>query len=155
MVCDTFPRMSSAPSPSPVERRTFSVAIYPRHRGRALLILHARLGVWLPPGGECEANETPLEAAIRELREETGLVGRFPILSAIEGTPPGLIGYEEHIAGKKGRHLNFVFACDVDSEAITPCAEFTDYRWVTSMEGLHAPKNVGQLLEIALAARPA
>src|SRR6185369_13790425 len=104
-----------------------------------LLVRHKRLGVWLPPGGECEPGETPLEAAARELREETGLVGRFPSLSSIEGTPPGLIGYEEHIAGSKGRHLNFVFVCDVDTDEVHANDEFSEWRWVTTADGLDAP----------------
>ena len=33
---------------------------------------HKRLDLWLPVGGEVEPGETPLEAARRELREETG-----------------------------------------------------------------------------------
>src|SRR5438132_11251634 len=94
-------------------RRAFSVAVYPRHAGRALLIRHLRLGVWLPPGGELLPGETPLEAAARELLEETGLAGRFPVTSSVEGTPPGLIGYEEHRAGGKGVHMNFVFVADL------------------------------------------
>jgi 8-oxo-dGTP pyrophosphatase MutT (NUDIX family) len=134
-------------------RRAFSVAVYPRFAGRVLLIRHKRLGVWLPPGGECEPGETPLEAAARELREETGLVGRFPALSEIEGTPPGFIGYEEHVAGGKGMHMNFVFVVDVDGEAITPNDEFSEWRWVESADGLEAPRNVGQLAEVALRAK--
>ena len=64
-------------------------------------------------GGELEPGETPLEAAVRELREETGLRGRFPAGLGVEGTPPGLLGYEEHQAGSKGLHLNFAFVADV------------------------------------------
>jgi len=41
--------------------------------GRALMIWHRKLGVWLYPGGHVEPNETPREAVIRELEEETGL----------------------------------------------------------------------------------
>ncbi|WP_053239162.1 NUDIX domain-containing protein [Sandaracinus amylolyticus] len=135
-------------------RKAFSIAVYPRRGDRVLLIKHTRLGVWLPPGGELEEGETPLEAAVRELREETGLVGTFPIVSEIEGTPPGLIGYEEHVAGKKGVHMNFVFVADVTTDEITPCDEFTDWRWVTLEDGPweHAPKNVYQLAVVALRA---
>lgn len=135
-------------------RRAFSVAIYPRHRGRALLIKHTRLGVWLPPGGEVEPGETPLEAAIRELREETGLAGRYPKTTEVDGVPLGYIGYEEHPAGAKGTHMNFVFVCDVDTDEITPCAEFTEWRWVDSMGSLSAPRNVGEFLHLALTAPP-
>ena len=135
-------------------RRTFSVGVFPRHRGRVLLIHHARLGKWLPPGGEIESGETPLEAAARELREETGLVGTFPVTSEIEGAPRGLIGYEEHPAGSKGIHLNFVFVVDVETDAVTANDEFTAHVWASLEDGPWdgAPKNVRQLAERALAA---
>jgi 8-oxo-dGTP diphosphatase len=133
-------------------RRAFSVAIYPRFRDKVLVIHHKRLGTWLPPGGELHAGETPLEAATRELFEETGLTGRFPRVSDVEGAPLGLIGYEEHPAGSKGQHLNFVFVCDVDTDEVRPNDEFTRWRWVTFAEGpwSEAPANVGQLAKVAL-----
>lgn len=132
-------------------RRAFSVSIFPRHAGRILLIFHRRLKEWLPPGGELEAGELPLEAARRELREETGLDGDFAGGDTIEGTPAGLIGYEEHEAGQKGLHGNFVFVADVATDRITANEEFTDYRWIDSFEGVVCAANVRQLGERALA----
>ena len=139
----------SAPS---TPRRAFSVAIFARNAGAVLLIRHKRLGTWLPVGGEIEAGETPLEAAARELREETGLAGDFPRVSAVDGAPAGLIGYEEHAAGSKGLHMNFAFVADVPSRQLAPCDEWDDARWVTSGEvaSLEAPLNVAQLAAIAL-----
>jgi 8-oxo-dGTP pyrophosphatase MutT (NUDIX family) len=133
-------------------RRAFSVAIFCRHAGQILLIHHRRLGTWLPVGGELEPGETPLEAARRELREETGLEGSFPAGLGVEGSPPGLIGYEEHQAGSKGLHMNFAFVADVASRLLSPCEEYDQHRWVSHTSDLDCPGNVGQLVQLALAA---
>jgi 8-oxo-dGTP diphosphatase len=151
----------------PPPRRAFSVAIYARRAGgpggeagsrdRVLVIEHRRLRTWLPIGGELEPGETPLEAAVRELGEETGLAGRFrPLEGAPDGVPPGLLGYEEHPAGEKGVHLNFVFVTEVAADAeVTPNDEFTAWRWVdrAELDGLASPRNVRQFGVLALAAR--
>jgi 8-oxo-dGTP pyrophosphatase MutT (NUDIX family) len=134
------------------ERRAFSVAIFCRHDGEILLIRHKRLGTWLPVGGELEPGESPLEAARRELREETGLEGTFPAGLGVDGTPPGLIGYEEHQAGSKGLHMNFAFVADVPSRTLADCDEYTDVRWVGAGFQLECPENVRQLVRLALAA---
>jgi 8-oxo-dGTP diphosphatase len=136
------------------ERRAFSVAVFCRNAGAVLLVKHRRLGTWLPVGGEIEPGETPLEAARRELFEETGLEGAFPAGLGVDGTPPGLVGYEEHLAGSKGLHLNFAFVADVATRTLAPCDEWEAARWVGAGElaAVDCPKNVRELAALALAA---
>jgi 8-oxo-dGTP pyrophosphatase MutT (NUDIX family) len=127
-------------------RRAFSVAVYARKGKRVLVIRHRRLGTWLPIGGELEAGETPLEAAVRELSEETGMTGELaPLEGAADGEPPGFLGYEEHLAGTKGLHMNFVFVADVADDAeVVPNDEYSEWRWIDAGElaDLQSPLNV-------------
>lgn len=43
------------------------------HPKKILLIHHKKYDKWLQPGGHIEKNENPVEAAVREIREETGV----------------------------------------------------------------------------------
>ncbi len=130
------------------------MAVYARRGGRVLVIEHRRLAKWLPIGGEIEPGETPLEAARRELCEETGLVAEFrSVANALDGVPPGLLGYEEHEAGSKGTHMNFVFVASVPADAeVVPNDEFGAWRWVdrAELEQLSSPLNVRQFGFVAL-----
>jgi 8-oxo-dGTP pyrophosphatase MutT (NUDIX family) len=125
-------------------KRAFSVATYvvDRDDWTVLLVEHKRLGLWLPVGGEIEGNETPLEAAQREVLEETGLRPTYPKLDRrLDGCPPGYIGYDEHDAGSKGLHMNFNFvALQEDGlKAITPDGSFERFVWADLMTVWRTP----------------
>lgn len=58
--------------PAKFERHHTATA-YVVSKGRTLLLWHRGLRMWLPPGGHCEANEDPVETAVREAFEETAI----------------------------------------------------------------------------------
>lgn len=53
--------------------RHFTVTGFVSIDGHTALHWHARLDRWLPPGGHVEADEDPVQAVLREVREETAL----------------------------------------------------------------------------------
>lgn len=53
--------------------RHFTATTFIVDRGRVLLHCHPKQQLWLPPGGHIERDELPHDAALREIREETGL----------------------------------------------------------------------------------
>jgi 8-oxo-dGTP diphosphatase len=82
-----------APSPSPITRLAAYGVI--RRDGRLLLARVApgypAAGIWTLPGGGLEFGETPWDAAVREVEEETGLVARItsePIVYSDTGRWP-------------------------------------------------------------------
>jgi 8-oxo-dGTP pyrophosphatase MutT (NUDIX family) len=56
------------------EQKHFNVTVYVMNENKEFLFIkHKKLNKWLAPGGHIDQNENPEDAAIREVKEETGL----------------------------------------------------------------------------------
>jgi 8-oxo-dGTP pyrophosphatase MutT (NUDIX family) len=84
---------------------TASAIVLDESREHALLIFHAKLHLWLQPGGHFETGESdPSIAAAREVLEETGLTARWP------GATPVLHDVDVHsIPARKTEPQHFHF----------------------------------------------
>jgi 8-oxo-dGTP pyrophosphatase MutT (NUDIX family) len=95
--CAAFARLpDSEPAPA-LKRAAVTIALVeagePRS-GTAVLLtlraadLRAHRGQWALPGGRCDEGETPVMAALRELREELGLeLGAGDVLGLLDDYP--------------------------------------------------------------------
>lgn len=87
---------------------------------------HRRLGLWLQPGGHVDSGESPLQAAVRETIEETGLDVAHP------GGRPHLLHIDVHPGADDHVHLDLRFllvAADRDPRPAP--GESPDVRWFT------------------------
>ncbi len=106
---------------------TASAFVVDRGHSRVLLIHHGKLHLWLQPGGHVDPGEDILTAAIREVKEETG----------INATPlgGGLFDVDVHaIPANGGRpphnHYDVRFLLEADNEDFSDSDEVLGVRWV-------------------------
>jgi 8-oxo-dGTP pyrophosphatase MutT (NUDIX family) len=122
------------------EKIDFTVAIFVVRDAKVLVILHRKLGKWLPLGGHVELDEEPEIAALREAKEESGfdveLLGERP-----PTTEPGtraLIAprfLDIHRISDTHEHIGMIyFARPVGGDLSLAEEEHHDIRWVTSEE---------------------
>ncbi len=96
--------------------------------GRVLLIRHPRRG-WTYPGGMVEQGETLLQAAVREIREESGVTAQLGELMAVASNVarrPGYNGVKEIPTV-----VNFVFLARAVSGEPCPSEESAESGWFT------------------------
>lgn len=114
--------------------RDFTVATFVVHQNAVLLLRHAKLQMWLPPGGHIEPNELPDEAAVREVREEAGIEVRLvgdralPVAEPRQLVIPRGIQVERIAPGHE--HIDLVyFAVPVGSTRLRSNSESTQIGW--------------------------
>lgn len=99
---------------------TASMVIIDPATSRVLLVHHNATGLWLFPGGHVDDGETPAEAAVREVREETGvrasLVGDPQVAWRIEDFPaPAKRARPGRPAEPAHTHIDWLFVGTADS----------------------------------------
>lgn len=103
--------------------------------GEILFMNHEKLGKWIQPGGHTEEDETPDQAAKREVREETGYEIKF-----IDGEQPESFSEEEdlptpfhvniHRIRENHLHCDFIYLAEVSAEGeATHSHEHSGLRW--------------------------
>jgi len=127
-------------------------------RGKTLLIFHKKLGIWLCPGGHMEPGETPDEAVLREIWEETGV--RCRILPNGEhhefadraarflATPRHVLLEDIGFTGQH-RHIDLVYYCLAEEGKLTANERETGgIGWFTAeqVKSLHTYENIRSIL---------
>lgn len=86
-------------------------------KGRVLLVKHRDTDLWVAPGGAIEPGETPANAAVREMWEETGLVVDLVGILGVYGGPEFVVEYSN---GDRTSYVMTVFEGRVTGGRLGP-----------------------------------
>jgi 8-oxo-dGTP diphosphatase len=101
-------------------------------KGKMLVVKRAEaphLGLWSFPGGSVEQGESPLEAAVRETKEEVGLKIRIEGVFEVVTYLPGSLG-----EGNWSQVVIIDYLAKPLGGKVVLNAESSDYRWVSPWE---------------------
>lgn len=124
------------------EKIDFTVSVYIVFNNTVLLHDHRKYNMWLPPGGHIELEEDPNEAALREVKEETGL--EIELIGNPMGNTEGNAGRHDLIPPKflnrhfvteerTHEHLDLIYFGRANSNAVV-MEDNRDYKWLSREE---------------------
>lgn len=109
-----------------------------------LLHFHEKLQAWLPPGGHLETNETPYEAALREIKEETDIDEQHLEFMS-NGEPPRriderveMLTMPHYLLSEKIEenhfHLDWIYFAKIDPANFDATTRTEEFRWFTILD---------------------
>jgi ADP-ribose pyrophosphatase YjhB (NUDIX family) len=117
-------------------KRHFTATVYIFCKNKVLLCKHKSLGKWMPIGGHIEENELPHEAALREVKEETGLDikidNRKPLLGELKECQaliaPEYLLLEEITPSHQ--HMDFIYYAKLDdTKLVNEYCDEQELKW--------------------------
>lgn len=123
-------------------------------QGRVLLQQRADSDQWSPPGGAIDPDETPADALVREVWEETGLHVIPRRLLAVYGGPDMVVTYPN---GDRVSYLTMAFDCQVVGGSLRPDGDevlAVDFFTVAEALALDIPQRVRRRYAMLLADYP-
>ncbi len=123
--------------------RDWAATTFVVHQGRTLLLMHRKLGKWLPPGGHIDPHELPDVAALREVKEETGLdvalIDAGEPLGPVRRLAQPICILQETISPDH-EHIDLIYVARVREGEVQPAQrEIQGWRWY-DWDGLIAPE---------------
>lgn len=109
--------------------------------GAVLLRHHEKYNIWLAPGGHVELDEDPVQAALREVKEETGLE-----VELLGDVPPQFEDKEQelllprfmnrHPVSDTHEHISFIYFATSKTRDLDPAEgeKRDNIRWFTREE---------------------
>jgi 8-oxo-dGTP diphosphatase len=111
-------------------KRMGSGVLFTDSAGRVLLVEPTYKGYWEIPGGSVEADESPYDAAVRESKEELGIVMTPGRLLVVDWVPPR----PGRTEGVMFVYAGGVLASEDETDIQLPAEELRSWAWCTEAE---------------------